>query len=100
MSIEIEKYIGHGKANAVTRSYLVMATGLNDREVRDAISKARGNGAVILNDQDGKGYYYPTLEEYDNAVGCLKQEEKRAKCVFWTLKSLRKWVQENEPHKT
>lgn len=92
----IENYIGFGKKNAVTRTQLRIQTGLSDREIRDCISKARGNGAVILNDQDGKGYYIPTLEEYDRAVACLKAETDRAKCVFWTLKALRRWVRENE----
>lgn len=94
--IDIKDYIGHGKKNAVTRQQLRILTGLGDREIRDSISKARGEGAVILNDQDGEGYYFPTIEEYDRAVACLKTEENRAKCVFWTLKALRRWVRENE----
>ena len=94
--MKIEEYIGFGKANAVTRRQLCAVTGFSDRDIRDEIANARGiRGAVILNDQDGHGYYIPTIEEYTNAVKCLKSEEKRAKSVFWTLKALRKWVADN-----
>lgn len=94
--IDLEQYIGHGKEKAVTRGWLMTQTGLSDREIRKAISEARGSGSVILNDQDGLGYYFPTIEEYESAVKCLEQEEKRAKCVMWTLKALQKWVYQNE----
>ena len=55
--MDIVGYIGIGKDNAVTREQLCTMTGLPDRSVRRLIADARDNGVVILNAQDGAGYY-------------------------------------------
>lgn len=91
-NINIVYFIPEGKANAVTRSQLRTMTGLSDRKIRDAISEARRD-TVILNDQSGRGYYIPTEAELPEARKCLKQEEKRAKSIFWSLKALRAFVE-------
>jgi len=41
----------------VTRRELVTLTGMNDRQVRRAIEDARVAGNIIINLQDGKGYF-------------------------------------------
>lgn len=91
-NINIVDYIPRGKKNAVTRAQLRIETGLSDRKIRNAISKARRK-IVILNDQSGRGYYIPTKAELPEARKCLKQEEKRAKSIFWSLKALRAFVE-------
>ena len=91
-NINIVDYIPKGKKNAVTRAQLRIVTGLSDRKIRNAISKARRR-TVILNDQSGRGYYIPTEAELPEARRCLKQEEKRAKSIFWSLKALRTFVE-------
>ena len=48
--------IPFGKDRAATRGYLAAKTGLPDRAVRKAIEEIR-RYAIVLNDQDGKGYY-------------------------------------------
>lgn len=53
----IVEVIGVGKENAVTRANLAAKLGMPDRAVRKMIAEARDQGAVILNAQDGKGYY-------------------------------------------
>lgn len=53
----ITDYIPFGKENAVTRAHLRAATGLPDRKIREEIEQARRRGAIIINAQDGAGYY-------------------------------------------
>lgn len=55
--MNIVDYIPTGKDNAVTRAQLCALTGLGDRAVRKLIEIARVEGAVIVNHQDGNGYY-------------------------------------------
>lgn len=62
-SIEILSYIPFGHENAVKRGELVRQTGIPDREVRRLIERAQFNGEIIINLQDGKGYFQPILPE-------------------------------------
>ena len=55
--MNITDLIPYGKENAVDRFWLMDATGLPDRQVRKLIQSARNRGEIILNDQDGRGYY-------------------------------------------
>lgn len=52
----ITDYIPSGRSNAISRTSLVICTGLSDREVRRQISAARAKGHAIVGDPDG-GYY-------------------------------------------
>ena len=83
-----------GKENAVTRAQLVMLTGMPDRAVRSEIERLRRK-YVILNDQDGCGYYIET----DNAriARYIRQEEARAKSIFCSLKAARQKIKETAP---
>ena len=60
--MNIADYIPYGRENAVTREQLMMLTGMPDRAVREAIAQARRD-TVILNLQDGNGYYRPTEDD-------------------------------------
>ena len=53
----IEDFIPYGSDNAISRKSLTEVTGLKDRVVRQAIEDARLRGKMILNFQDGKGYF-------------------------------------------
>jgi len=55
--MQIENYIPEGKANAISRSSLCSAVGLSDRVVRGHIEDARRRGIIIVNTQDGSGYF-------------------------------------------
>ena len=55
--INITDFIPFGRQNAVTRRRLAELTGLSDRIIRQKIEKARADGAVIINLQDGRGYF-------------------------------------------
>ena len=54
---DIMTYIAKGRENAVKRDELVRILNLPDRVVRKMIQDARDRGEVILNAQDGAGYY-------------------------------------------
>ena len=55
--MSILNYIPVGKDKAVTRSQLCAMTGMSDRGVRKLIENARIEGNIIINAQDGAGYY-------------------------------------------
>lgn len=59
--MDIVDYIPFGRENAVTRAQLRSRTGIDDRTIRDMIADARRD-TVILNMQDGKGYFRPLPE--------------------------------------
>jgi hypothetical protein len=80
-----------GKENAISRNSLVIKTGLSDRKIRDLIALERRNH-VILNVQDGKGYYRPTEKEMPDIERFVKQETRRAKSIFWSLRAAKKAI--------
>lgn len=52
--MDIKKYIPKGHENAVSIETLMAMTGMSNRQVRRAIAES---DAIILNMQDGKGYF-------------------------------------------
>ena len=83
--MNITDFIPVGKDNAISRSQLVKLTGLSDRIIRDMIALERRNTA-ILNLQNGAGYYIPSESEKADLERFIKQEEARAKSIFWSLR--------------
>ena len=90
--MDIVKYIPRGKENAVTRMALRLVTGLSDRKVRQEIEEARAEGAIICNDQDGKGYYLP--ENNDEIYRMYKQDRHRALSILRRQKTMRKTLKD------
>ena len=78
--------IPYGKDRAVTREYLAARTGLPDRLVRKAIEEAR-RSHIILNDQDGKGYY--RSYDLDDIDRFYRQERARALAVLARMRPMR-----------
>lgn len=88
--IDIRDYIPVGRENAVTYKQIFMATGLSTRQIRNLISVARRD-TVILNVQDGNGFFIPELPKEQGLVErWLAQEEHRLKIHALSLKSARK----------
>lgn len=85
--MKITDYIGRGRENAVTRSRLAELTGLGDRTIREMISQERRE-TVIINLQNGDGYYIPTKAE--EVKRFVSQETARLKSIGWSLKAARK----------
>lgn len=55
--MKITDFIPVGKENAVTREQLRLRLNLPDRKIRQMIEDARRDGALIINESDGAGYY-------------------------------------------
>ena len=55
--VQIEDLIPHGKDRAITRAELCAMTDMSDRAVRKHIEEARNRGILIINVQNGAGYY-------------------------------------------
>lgn len=76
---EIIDIIPTGHENAITRKRLHAITGLPDRTIREAIS--RGN-EVVINLQDGKGYFKPDpVKDRDFLKRYMLQEHSRMECI-------------------
>ncbi len=67
-------------------------TGLSDRDIRDAISQARKQGACIIN--VGEGYFYPTIDEYVELKKFVITEESRAMSILEGLKPLKAMLED------
>lgn len=90
--MQILEYIPVGREKAITREELVKRTGLDDRQVRELIQRARRDGA-ILNLQDGRGYFRPDCskqEEVHLLERFVRQEEHRLKSIGWALRGARR----------
>lgn len=86
--MNIVEYIPEGFENAISRKQLCRITGLNDRVVRGLIEDARRN-TIIISNNDGSGYWLfpedPTEEEQMLLRRYVKQQESRAKSIFYAL---------------
>lgn len=86
--MNIIEYIPEGYKNAISRKNLCIATGLNDRMIRKLIEEARRETIIISND-DGSGYWIfpenPTEIEMNLLKKYVKQQESRAKSIFYAL---------------
>lgn len=91
MDIDIIKYIPFGKENAIGRHELAIKVGCSDRTMRDLINSARKR-EVIVNIQNGKGYYRPTKDDVGEVEQFKRQEENRAKDIFRGLQPVRKFL--------
>lgn len=79
--------IPHGRENAISREALALAMGLTDRKTRKAIETARSDGLIILNDQDGRGYYQS--DDTAEMLRQYRQDTARAMSVLKRRKPLR-----------
>lgn len=86
--MNIIEYIPEGYKNAISRKELCRITGMKDRVVRGLIEEARRN-TIIISNNDGSGYWLypdnPTEEEKILLNKYVKQQESRAKSIFYAL---------------
>lgn len=80
-------HLYHDKEGAMSRTELCAALNMPDRQVRELIEQARREGAIIINDGQGQGYYL------SNDIGEIKRQYKtdksRALSVLYRLKTMR-----------
>ena len=88
----ILRYLGIGSDNAKTREQLCRLTGMSDRAVRSEIEKLRNDGVIIINRQDGKGYYIS--EDPVEMERQYKQNYARAMSILKQQKHLRRKMKE------
>lgn len=86
--MSITDYIPVGRENAVSRAYLASMLGVSDRKMRKMIEDERRAGAIILNAQDGKGYYM--TDDLDEMERQYRQDTARAMAILTRRKALRK----------
>lgn len=89
--MNIIDYIPRGHDNAIHSSVLCSVLDISPRQVREAVSQAMLDGNVILNLQDGNGYFVPTESERGLVEQYIRQEEHRAKTNLAKLKAARNW---------
>lgn len=71
-------FIPFGHSNAISRANLRILSGMKDREMRQAIERSNLDGEIILNMQDGKGYFRPILPDEEMYVRAwIKAEQGR-----------------------
>ena len=90
LPMECQKLLGfirHGKENAISRDSLVQCMGLPDRHVRQLIETARRCGYIIINAQDGKGYYLS--DDPDEWAKQYRQDTSRALSILSRRKAIR-----------
>lgn len=92
--MNIVNYIGVGRENAVKRGELVTLLNLPDRKVRSLIEEARREGALIINAQDGAGYYIS--DDLGELKRQLNTNHSRAMSILVQQKYLRRKIKELE----
>lgn len=96
---DITEYIPYGAENAITRDDLLKVAqyfveGITDRGMRALLERSKQNGNIIINFQNGKGYFRP--ESKEEIERYIRQEEARAKKIQFNLKSARKALRKLE----
>lgn len=86
------KHLEYGRKHAMTRKQLVTLTGLNDRAVRECIELLRGEGYLICNEQDGRGYYLADTD--DEIERQYRMDHARALSVLKRLTPYRRALKE------
>lgn len=80
--------IPYGHDNAVTRAELVARTGFTDRAIRMDINRS---DELILNLQDGKGYFKPLPEEGHLVAQWERLFKARIKDEYKRIVKARRW---------
>lgn len=95
MTNDIVNLIPFGKENAISRKELAAKSGCTDRRVRQGIEDARVSGEIIVNLQNGRGYYRVDPKNMTEADrGCVEAQMKinraRAMSILVQQKHLRR----------
>lgn len=80
--------IPYGRENAIPRATLAELLDMTDTGVRAALRHARQAGVIIINDQDGAGYY--RSDDIDDIERQYRQDTSRAMAILVRRKYLRR----------
>lgn len=92
--MDIMTFIPKGKENAIPRQELAYILRLPDRTVRKMIQDARDRGELILNDQDGAGYY--TSDDEGELKRQYRTNRNRALSILRQQRHIRRRLRELE----
>lgn len=95
--MNILEFIPFGEENAVSREYLANLYGggsMGDRAARKAIEKARLTH-VIINSQNGKGYFQPKDSEGHLVERQFRQTDHQANSINRQRRAIRRWQREH-----
>lgn len=87
---EIVNCIPVGRENAINRWALREKAGVSDRKCRKLIQEAKEHGEIIINLQDGRGYFRPAEEDLSNISKQYHQNLSRMISLSKQQKVLRK----------
>lgn len=90
---DLMSVLHHGQDNATSRSALASTMNMSDRNIRKLIETARDEGCLILNCQDGRGYYLP--DSIADIEKQYRQDTNRAMSILKRRKHMRKILKEN-----
>lgn len=79
-----------GRENAITGRALARALDCPERKVRQLVEEARRQGELIVNDQDGKGYYIASCVE--DVQRQYNQMTNRAMSILQARAPFRKYL--------
>lgn len=88
--MNILDFIPYGHKNAVTYDFLCKVTGLNKRAVRMEISRARKEN-IIINMQDGEGFFRPLESEEHLLLKFYRQESHRNNEHLETIRPIQEY---------
>lgn len=86
----IQDFVPTGRKNAISRHFLSVISGKDDRNVRKEIAEARLQGIPIIYTPNG-GYYMPDLnneEDRQEFVIFIKKERSRAREIIKSVVKL------------
>ena len=89
-----------GRENAITTENLMRLNGYSDkRKLRQDIRSLRIAGEVILSTTQNKGGYYRPKDK-EELRQFIRQEEGRAKSIFYALKTARRMLKDANDRQT
>lgn len=83
----LAQMIPWGRARAISREALAAALQTSDRQMRRMIEVARNEGLIVLNAQDGSGYYQSA--DVSELAAQYRQDTARAMAILKRRKHLR-----------
>ena len=92
MTRQIMQILADGEKH--TRVEMSSRLGVCDRVMRKAVEQARKEGHIILNDQDGTGYYQ--CADLQALLQYYQQERGRAMSILIGLKNIHRILKEAE----
>lgn len=88
----VAQTVPFGRAHAIRRDTLAAQLGTSDRQMRVMLQKARDEGVIILNQQDGNGYYQSA--DVEDMRAAYWADKARALSILKRLKAMRRMLKD------